>query len=93
MSVLNPHRPSDSHRVRILAVVEATEGPQTAQAIARLARLTYKQTVDTLNALHNHARVQRTGRKFTARWSRAQPEVNPAQALEQAFAGFFRPLN
>lgn len=81
---------SQSMRARVLAVVEAAEGTLSARQIARSSGLTYKQTVDALNALHNHGLVHRTGRKFTARWGKlpaAQP--HPALVLDAAFRGFF----
>ena len=61
-----------------------------SRQIALRAGLTYRQTIDALNALHNMDKVRCTGRKFTARWSRIQPITHPAHALEQAFRGFFK---
>lgn len=60
-------------RVKILAVIETATRPLTGREIARMARLNYKQTIDGLNALHNHARVERRGRKHTAHWEWTAP--------------------
>lgn len=63
-----------SYRAAVLAVVESSEGMMSGQDIARLAGLSYRQTVDALNALYNSARIARTGRKFTARWHRVRSD-------------------
>lgn len=81
-----------TYRQKVLAVVDSTDGFLTGQQIADAARLTYRQTIYALNALHNAGKIARHGRKFTARWGKTpeQPAKNSALALEQAFRGFFK---
>lgn len=79
-----------TYRLRVLAVLDNTPGFHTGQRIAQLAGLTYKQTIDALNALNNAERVARTGHKYTARWGRICEVQNPALDLERAFRGFFK---
>ena len=81
---------SSTYRKLVLAVLNSASGCLTGQDIAVRTGLTYRQTIDALNALHNLQQVQRTGRKFTARWSGLKPTTHPAHALEQAFRGFFK---
>jgi predicted Rossmann fold nucleotide-binding protein DprA/Smf involved in DNA uptake len=83
---------SKTYRMRVLAVIEATDTVHTGQQLAQLTGLTYRQTIDALNALNNMEKVARTGRKFTARWGRVPQALdeNPAIALELAFRGFFK---
>lgn len=82
---------TETFRTTVLAVVTGQDGCLSGRQIALRAGLTYRQTIDALNALHNMDKVRRTGRKFTARWSRIQPITHhPAHALEQAFRGFFK---
>lgn len=72
-----------SVRARVLEVIEQAEVPLTGQQVAERAGLSYKTAVDALNALHNYEKVSRTGRKFTARWSRRQPRPDTtAQHLD-----------
>lgn len=73
-------------RCRVLAVIEAAESDLTGAEIAQRAGLSYRQAVDALNALYNAGKIERTGRKFTARWQVAkQPEPNPLAMLEDIF--------
>jgi len=82
---------AQTYRMRVLAVIEDSEACFTGQQLAQITGLTYRQTIDALNALNNMAKVARTGRKFTARWCRVpQQTENPAVTLERAFSGFFR---
>lgn len=84
---------AQTYRMRVLAVIEASDTCYTGQQLAQATGLTYRQTIDALNALNNMAKVARTGRKFTARWCRVPAETldeNPAITLERAFQGFFR---
>lgn len=83
---------AQTYRMRVLAVIEATDTFFTGQQLATLTGLTYRQTIDALNALNNMAKVARTGRKFTARWGKVPKTLdeNPAIALEKAFRGFFK---
>lgn len=78
--------PQQTYRMRVLSVVEVANEPLTGREIAKAASLTYKQTIDALNALYNYGRVHRHGRKFMARWScvRQNPpgELHP---LDQMF--------
>lgn len=57
-----------TYRAAVLAVIQHAECCLTGHEVATRTGLTYRQTVDALNALHNLARIQRVGRKFTARW-------------------------
>ena len=80
-----------AYRTMVLAVVNGAHDSQCGKDIAALSGLTYRQTIDALNALHNLGKVRRTGRKFTARWSRLPlSTTHSAHALEQAFRGFFK---
>lgn len=84
---------AQTYRMRVLAVIDASEACFTGQQLAQCTGLTYRQTIDALNALNNMAKVARTGRKFTARWCRVPTQSldeNPAVTLERAFQGFFR---
>lgn len=89
-----PAKTTATHRLRVLTVIQSTEGWITGQQVAQLAGLTHKQAVDALNSLLNMAKIARTGRKFTARWGRIvvpTPDQDPLSALETAFRqGFFR---
>lgn len=82
--------PQQTYRMRVLAVVEASPSPLTGWDIANACGLTYKQTVDALNALFNHGKVQRNGRKFTARWACAESspslQINPLDLLMLRFS-------
>jgi len=83
---------AQTYRMRVLTVIDASSTYLSGQQIAQLTGLTYRQTIDALNALNNMAKVARTGRKFTARWGRI-PEAldeSPVIALEKAFRGFFK---
>jgi transposase len=43
--------------------------------------MSYRQTIDAVNALHNEARIGRHGRKFTARWGSLElVQPDPADA-------------
>lgn len=83
---------AQTYRMRVLAVIESTDTFFTGQQLATLTGLTYRQTIDALNALNNMAKVARTGRKFTARWGKVPKTLdeNPAITLEKAFRGFFK---
>jgi predicted Rossmann fold nucleotide-binding protein DprA/Smf involved in DNA uptake len=83
---------AQTYRMRVLAVIDAADACFTGQQLAQATGLTYRQTIDALNALNNMAKVARTGRKFTARWCKVpQPTTdNPALLLEIAMRGFFR---
>lgn len=57
--------------------------------------MTYRQTIDALNALHNTAQIARHGRKFTAKWGalaliKPDPAIAAAHLLEDVFRGFKR---
>lgn len=62
-----------SYRARVLNVLDGTDKPLTGAQISVEARLSYKQTIDALNALYNHGKVGRTGRKYWARWEKVRP--------------------
>ena len=83
---------SKTYRMRVLAVIEANGDTfHTGQQIAEITGLTYRQTIDALNALNNMEKIARTGRKFTARWGKLpqKSNENPALLLQSAFRGFF----
>mgnify|MGYP001066133479 CR=1 FL=1 len=64
-----------SVRRKVLEVVQASPVPLRGRDVARLAGLNYKQTIDALNSLLDMERVERVGRKQTARWARkAEPK-------------------
>lgn len=79
-------------RCRILAVIDASPTHLTGKEIAQATGVSYRQTIDALNALYNAGKIERSGRKFTARWGRVQPaEPNPLALLEAVFfRGFTR---
>lgn len=74
-----------TYRMRVLAVVEAASDALTGHEIAIDSCLSYKQTIDALNALYNYGRVQRYGHKFTARWGRVVPLESRRHPLELVF--------
>lgn len=63
----------ESYRARVLKVLDGIDKPLTGAQISVEARLSYKQTIDALNALYNHGKVGRTGRKYWARWEKVRP--------------------
>lgn len=83
-----------TYRRLVLEVVQESPAFLTGQQIAQITGLTYRQTIDALNALNNSEKIARTGRKFTARWGRIPQHVPPSEsaieALEHAFKGFFK---
>ena len=74
-----------TYRLRVLAVVESSAHALTGRQIALAACMSYKQTIDALNALYNYGKVQRTGKKFVARWSRVQPQQQCMHHLDVMF--------
>ena len=80
-----------TYRQRVQSVIESAQACLTGHDIATRTGLTYRQTVDALNALVNQGRISRTGRKYTARWCPvAPPPPNPAADLDAAIRRFFR---
>lgn len=74
MQDIKPAKPVGcSYRERVLNVLDAADKPLTGAQISVEARLSYKQTIDALNALYNHGKVGRTGRKYWARWEKVKP--------------------
>lgn len=72
-----------TYRARVLVVVSTAQACLTGLEIARRTGLTYRQTVDALGALHDQGRIERHGRKFSARWCPLQPpQPDPMAALE-----------
>lgn len=63
-------------RVRVLDVVNDSPVKLTGREIAKRACLEYKQTIDALNALNNHGKIQRIGKKFNTRWIRLGEDNN-----------------
>lgn len=74
-----------TYRMRVLAVVESSQHALTGREIALSARMSYKQTIDALNALYNYGKVQRHGMKFMARWSRVLPQEHCMHPLDMMF--------
>lgn len=74
-----------TYRMRVLAVVESSPHALTGREIALAACMSYKQTIDALNALYNYGKVQRHGRKFMARWSRVLPRQHCLHPLDEMF--------
>lgn len=74
-----------TYRMRVLAVVESSPNALTGRDIAQAACMSYKQAIDALNALCNYGKVQRHGRKFTARWSRVLPQEHCMHPLDLMF--------
>lgn len=81
-----------TYRAVVLVVIEAAAEPLTGHRVAELAGLTYRQTVDALNALHNSERIARIGRKFTARWMRVPtpPTEHPHARIDAAMRALVR---
>lgn len=79
-----------SLRSRALHAVNAAPGWLTAACVAQITGMSYRQTIDALNALHNEARIARHGRKFTARWGSLQlVQPDPADAAASLLHAFF----
>lgn len=82
----------ETYRSQSLRVItEATTWMSCAE-ISNRTGLTYRQTIDAINALYNIALVSRQGRKFTARWGSPRlvapdPAVAAARRLEDYFRG------
>ncbi len=73
-------------RRQVLATMQTADTALTGAAIAALAGLSYRQTIDALNALYNAGKIERTGRKFTARWQVVKPaEPHPLAVLQDIF--------
>ncbi len=80
-----------SLRSRALDAVKTSPTWQSAAQIAAKTGMTYRQTIDALNALHNEALVARKGRKFTAQWGSLQMiKPDPATAAAYQLEEFFR---
>jgi 2-methylcitrate dehydratase PrpD len=79
-----------TYRQRVQLVIETANACLTGHAIADLTGLTYRQTVDALNALVNQGRIARTGRKFTARWCPLTTPDDPSAALQAALNAIAR---
>lgn len=61
-------RLTTTYRQRVLDAITAAQACLTGHEIAHRTGLTYRQTIDALDALSKQGRIERTGRKFTARW-------------------------
>lgn len=72
---------STSLRARVETVCQQAAQPLRAREIATAAGLTYRQTIDALNALFNAERVARHGRKSGSRWHRPEPKTPNHAAL------------
>lgn len=82
-----------SLRQIVQEAIEASASVLSAEQLAERTGLTYKQTIDALQGLHNTGRVVRHGRKISARWGAIPPPPNPnapqAKHLADAFSAFF----
>lgn len=76
-----------TYRDIVLAAVNASDRVQTAREIAESTGIGYVRTIFALNSLLNMEKIQRHGKKATAKWSRltVQPAYNALNALELAF--------
>lgn len=87
-------RQQTTYRQRVLDVIQSATGDLTGQEVALRSGLTYRQTIDALNALYNMAKVSRSGRKFTARWSKTTEPPTSTRAntalLNKIFARWNR---
>ena len=73
-------------RCRVLAVINASDTHMTGREIAAQAGVSYRQTIDALNALYNAGKIDRQGYKSTARWGKVRaPEQSPIAFLESVF--------
>jgi len=61
-------KPGLTIRMRILTVLESATAPMSAKTIAKKAGADYKPTIDALNILMQHEKVQRQGKKCTSMW-------------------------
>lgn len=72
----------------MLNVVNDSSVKLTGREIAKRAQLEYKQTIDALNALYNHGKVQRIGNKFNTRWLRLSTEDRNSEVFKMYEAAF-----
>lgn len=70
------------YRELVMSVLAMADGWLKAKQVSELTGLTYKQTIDALNYLHNAEKVARTGRKFTALWGRRELHETDAATEE-----------
>lgn len=78
-----PKQHERSFRDRVLQVLDESLLPMTGAQVAHFSGLTYKQTIDALDALYDLGKVEREGRKFTAKWERARPKPTGADSVQQ----------
>lgn len=71
-----------TYRQRVLDTIQAAGACLPGFEIAQRSGLTYRQTVDALGALLDQGRIERHGRKFSARWCPLTPKHDPMTALE-----------
>jgi hypothetical protein len=77
-------------RSRALQAINGSSEWLTAARVAQITGMSYRQTIDALNALHNEARIARHGRKFTARWGSLQlVQHDPADAAASLLQTYF----
>jgi len=69
-------------RLRVLEVLDCASSPMTGVQISNQSGLTYKQTIDALNALFNHGKIERNGRKYWARWEKAKPKSTEMDGVQ-----------
>ena len=77
-------------RSRVLDTVNRSHTWMSAAQVTKATGMTYKQTIDALNALLNEERVARKGRTFTAQWGGLHMiKPDPAVAASHLLEGFF----
>jgi hypothetical protein len=91
-SLPRPNEPTRfTYRSRALRVLNETTTWLSSAEVATQSGLTYRQTIDAINALYNIALVSRQGRKFTARWgSPCLVAPDPATAAARRLEDYFR---
>lgn len=74
-------------RTRVLNALATASRPLTGHEVAQRVGVPYKPAIDALNSLLNYERVQRVGRKFTAKWQmpKADSRIAAMSEIERAF--------
>lgn len=80
--------PRQTYRSLVLAVINDATEWRFACDIAKDAKLTYKQTIYALFALHNQGKIARKGRTFKASWGPLALRPKPSDNFQQLTALF-----
>lgn len=72
------------HRVLVTLSAKSDEW-MLAKDVAENSGMTYDQAIFALNALYNHGRVARLGKKRTAQWKVSAKKDEPIRELEKLF--------